>query len=78
LHAPPFRLTGVERGSKPVADRQRLFWLLTSAAPTTPNTSIDARDGIGNRPTTSCAAAVRSCPVMAITRICEPALAAIT
>ena len=42
LHAPLFRLTGVERGSEPVADRQRLFWLLTSAAPTIPNTSIDA------------------------------------
>jgi len=37
-----------------------------------------ARDGIGNRPATSSAAAVRSCPVMAITCTCEPALAAIT
>jgi hypothetical protein len=37
-----------------------------------------ARDGISNRPATSSAAAVRSCPVMAITCICEPALAAIT
>ena len=37
-----------------------------------------ARDGIGNRPATSSAAPVRSCPVMAITCICEPALAAIT
>jgi len=42
LHASLFQLTGVERGSEPVADRQRLFRLLTSASPTTPNTLINA------------------------------------